>query len=525
MSTLKEKALQVQAEKNEKITPEEFSQNLKIFDITGNVMDKRGHWAIDYAPTNYIGDDGTGYYKVTGFLRNAATQSYSDDIHNMIVSLDDTEIGTYLSLNRLRENIGLAPEKIKKGVVILGVTGTVQEGIDTSDANATPDDIMTNKTAYVDGQKITGVYEPVEETNELYLYNEYEHDDGSNTYRDANVFSPTKTDMEEWQGTLGINGIKIKETGNNKITLNTANYEEEGEQYEGYADITIPDFNLSRLFGNLEANYSYILLDLTQNWEEKIKLGETVWGNNNGGHIKEELYVNDVEILEKMGGNISAVYGSVYSGDIGEENRVYSNYFSCQYPDTYNQQYNMYMVYGGQLAMVVNKYIPYKYLETLTTRYLYVPTFLYIDVTDIDFNTDMTFEVKLTSVDGTKTGKITTQAHRTTLTIVARFQYTNRYGVVDTNYYEYQYCNIFDNGQYKIARFKLNSANSHIGTYFESFDLRETYNLEIVETTDENINDFAMSFVNVPTPADKIEASVYEFKTTTSGSDPVWVKI
>ena len=44
---------------------------------------------------------------------------------------------------------------IKNGVTILGVTGTL-EVLDTSDADATSDDISINKTAYVDGVKVTG---------------------------------------------------------------------------------------------------------------------------------------------------------------------------------------------------------------------------------------------------------------------------------------------------------------------------------------------------------------------------------
>ena len=50
---------------------------------------------------------------------------------------------------------GLIANNIKKGITIGGITGTL-ETLDTSDANATPADILEGKTAYVNGVKITG---------------------------------------------------------------------------------------------------------------------------------------------------------------------------------------------------------------------------------------------------------------------------------------------------------------------------------------------------------------------------------
>ena len=54
------------------------------------------------------------------------------------------------------KNSKLLPENIKENVTILGVTGTLENGIDTSDADAIAENIEEGKTAYVKGQKITG---------------------------------------------------------------------------------------------------------------------------------------------------------------------------------------------------------------------------------------------------------------------------------------------------------------------------------------------------------------------------------
>lgn len=51
-------------------------------------------------------------------------------------------------LKKVKDKIGLR--------AIFGITGTVSEGVDTSDATATASTIRSGYTAYVNGQKITG---------------------------------------------------------------------------------------------------------------------------------------------------------------------------------------------------------------------------------------------------------------------------------------------------------------------------------------------------------------------------------
>lgn len=76
-----------------------------------------------------------------------STKQIIDNNVNMKFNANYSDVAT---------TIGLTPDKIKRGETILNVAGNVQEGIDTSDANAVETDILSGKTAYVDGNKITG---------------------------------------------------------------------------------------------------------------------------------------------------------------------------------------------------------------------------------------------------------------------------------------------------------------------------------------------------------------------------------
>ena len=54
------------------------------------------------------------------------------------------------------KNTNLKPENLRAGVTCLGIEGVMEAGVDTSDADATGEDIANGKTAYVNGEKITG---------------------------------------------------------------------------------------------------------------------------------------------------------------------------------------------------------------------------------------------------------------------------------------------------------------------------------------------------------------------------------
>lgn len=126
------------------------------------------------------------------------------------------------------KNTNLKPENLKAGVTCLGVEGTMQPGLDTSDANATANDIVSGKTAYVNGEKITGViveHKPDTELGEQYfiaskfnktgdgsglLISGYNFDDGlfrTGTYLGVNIGTEEQSQLAEL---IGLTADKIK---------------------------------------------------------------------------------------------------------------------------------------------------------------------------------------------------------------------------------------------------------------------------------------------------------------------------
>lgn len=157
------------------IKSENIKKDISILGITGTLEEGIDTSDADAAAAN-IEMNKTAYVdgeKVTG---NIPLNNTTLVVDNATVSLDDRNNKLEMNSTNLTKQIidnnvnmkfnanysdvattiGLTPDKIKRGETILNVAGNVQEGIDTSDANAVETDILSGKTAYVDGNKITG---------------------------------------------------------------------------------------------------------------------------------------------------------------------------------------------------------------------------------------------------------------------------------------------------------------------------------------------------------------------------------
>lgn len=67
-----------------------------------------------------------------------------------------TELREYLNNIVEEKNAKVIPTNIRKGITLYGVEGTLEEGIDTTDATAVASTILQGETAYVNDEKIEG---------------------------------------------------------------------------------------------------------------------------------------------------------------------------------------------------------------------------------------------------------------------------------------------------------------------------------------------------------------------------------
>ena len=128
--------------------------------ITGNVPSYSSAW-IDTGSSDDpdITIDESTVTEVSGNTYESF-RMMGQEIHKHNKFIVDSEVGSNNVIistksTNVAKAVGVRPDRIKKDETILGVTGTY-EGIDTSDADATDLDIIKDKTAYINGVKVTG---------------------------------------------------------------------------------------------------------------------------------------------------------------------------------------------------------------------------------------------------------------------------------------------------------------------------------------------------------------------------------
>ena len=129
MDILNTKINNILTEKTLKVRPENIKAGVNILGINGSLVELKGE-------TKTINPTTSQQTIIPSPGKNGITQA---TIGAVTSSIDNN----------------IQAGNIKNGISILGINGNYT-GLDTSDANATAGDIINNKTAYVNGSKITG---------------------------------------------------------------------------------------------------------------------------------------------------------------------------------------------------------------------------------------------------------------------------------------------------------------------------------------------------------------------------------
>ena len=300
---------------------------------------------VDTADANAkVGDivkDKTAYVngeKITGTLRESASVFFRaesvtlDNEFNIVKSQGPNNYSgervvmssgatgwTEIPYQTLADTIGVTAEKIVQGNTILGIEGTATTGIDTSDATATSGDLAINKTAYVNGEKITGTLPLFPNTSTFTVSNAGVTNNIEDSTLDLTTINTTKqildsnvsmnfnADYSEVAAAIGLTADKIK-AGETILGV-------EGTLPSGSLPYELVDLS------NLESGTSImgfkVDLSVTPDYTKDYSSVSVINSSTNQGLIYAEAY-NGSDRLMVIGEDM---FGS--GGDLGCSGHIY----------------------------------------------------------------------------------------------------------------------------------------------------------------------------------------------------------
>ena len=149
--------------------------NLLPYEINGIYQYKNSTWDLVPSLSDIVDTDVlknkyafSNIGTIRGTMPNNGELNYTPSTSAQSIPEGYTSGGTIAAVDNTVDS-NIIASNIKSGVTILGVTGTLEEGTDTTDANAVSSDIVSDKTAYVNGEKIIGNVQEVT----TYIYDIY----------------------------------------------------------------------------------------------------------------------------------------------------------------------------------------------------------------------------------------------------------------------------------------------------------------------------------------------------------------
>lgn len=162
------------------LTPDNIKAGVNIFGVDGSYVGNIGTDPVlqdkvvtptedEQLVTPDVGYDGLSSVSInpiSGWYIGSQIEVQEAETYTPGTEDQSIPVGKYLSgTQTILGDKDLIPENIKNGIDIFGVTGSFigenNDGIDTSDATATSSDIANGKTAYVNGEKVTGSLEDI----------------------------------------------------------------------------------------------------------------------------------------------------------------------------------------------------------------------------------------------------------------------------------------------------------------------------------------------------------------------------